>query len=452
VLISGSCQRLAIGCAFSPSLLGAESSGQRERDPVVVQGGLGPYEYAVLRADSQTEMLNWLRDNRYFVPAGTDAAVGPYINPGAYFLALKLRAGRSTGDLTPVVVTYASDLPMIPLILTSVGAVPDMGILVWVLGEARAIPRNFHHVQLNDARLDWFTGSNYRALVTAAVGEAPDRHAFVTEYAGSSELLRGKVASDGRYGTEAALASLTDPVDFVQYLFTNRFPLETPGLGIPSSAQPPGRTLPPAGKVRLAEVMPMPDRLRAEGVNEDLFYEAIGRYVRYDRVDRPQVYASFPTRIDAPALARKVHQQFVQPMEELDAQATRLPYLTRLFTTLSPQDMTRDPVFGFSRSLPEVSNRHTAQSTFTCDSSSFVTEQGYETTRIDGSELSTLPAARVVEILHEEGPPTIVVDNAAPLSVLSPRPQGGCTVSVDPLGPGFLAVLWSLRRRRWATR
>lgn len=115
-------------------------------------------------------MLQWLSANRYFIPAGTDGpAVDPYIRPGAYFLALKLKAGARTGDLTPVVLEYPSELPMIPLILTSVGATPNMGVQVFLLGHGRGIPRKFHHVVMNDARLDWLNGSrNCAALVTAA--------------------------------------------------------------------------------------------------------------------------------------------------------------------------------------------------------------------------------------------------------------------------------------------
>src|SRR5437762_11709624 len=96
-------------------------------------------------------MLKWLSANHYFVPAGTSGAVDPYIHPGAYFLALKLKSGQSAGDLQPVVVHYKSDLPMIPIILTSVGAQPNMGIFVWILGEMRAVPRNYYHTVINDA-------------------------------------------------------------------------------------------------------------------------------------------------------------------------------------------------------------------------------------------------------------------------------------------------------------
>src|SRR6185436_11718433 len=107
--------------------------------PLVIADSIGPFDYAVLKADDQTAMLDWLKQNQYFVPTGTDSVVGNYTHPGAYFLALKLQSGKSTGDIQPIIVHYNSDLPMIPITLTSVGATPNMGIEVFVLGPARAI-------------------------------------------------------------------------------------------------------------------------------------------------------------------------------------------------------------------------------------------------------------------------------------------------------------------------
>ena len=100
-------------------------------------------------------MLDWLDDNGFFVPGGTEDVVDAYIQPNGYFLALKLLKGNDVGDLQPVVLSYESDLPMIPIILTSVAADPNMGVQVWLLGEDRAIPRNYHHTKINDAALDW---------------------------------------------------------------------------------------------------------------------------------------------------------------------------------------------------------------------------------------------------------------------------------------------------------
>ena len=36
-------------------------------------------------------------------------------------------------------------------------------------------------------------------------------------------------------------------------------------------------------------------------------------------------------------------------------------YLTRLLTIVSPEEMTKDPIFAFNPDLPDVSNQHTAK-------------------------------------------------------------------------------------------
>ena len=179
---------------------------------VVEQASIGPYDYAVLKADDETAMLQWLSDNRYFVPAGTSDAAKPYIHPGAYFLALKLRGGETTGDIAPIVLKYASDLPMIPITLTQVGAVENMGVLVWVAGEARAIPRNYYHVVLDDLPV-WFSNfTTYNLEMINAVHEAPGKHGFITQYAGSSSLVVGQLDYPGRFGDLGDAARADDAV------------------------------------------------------------------------------------------------------------------------------------------------------------------------------------------------------------------------------------------------
>src|SRR5205823_14158245 len=42
----------------------------------------------------------------------------------------------------------------------------------------------------------------------------------------------------------------------------------------------------------------------------------------------------------------------------LRALLSQYPYLTRVYTRISPEDMTIDPVFRFNASLPDVSNVH----------------------------------------------------------------------------------------------
>jgi hypothetical protein len=42
----------------------------------------------------------------------------------------------------------------------------------------------------------------------------------------------------------------------------------------------------------------------------------------------------------------------------LTALLRQYPYMTRVYTRISPEEMTVDPVFTFNSSLPDVSNRH----------------------------------------------------------------------------------------------
>src|SRR6185312_10335844 len=176
----------AAGGAYGGSDMNVAATSDLALGGIVVESAsIGPYDYAVLKADDETAMLQWLSDNRYFVPAGTMDAVKPYIHAGAYFLALKLSGGQTAGDIAPIVLHYTSDLPMIPITLTQVGAVDNMGILVWVAGEARAIPRNYYHVVLDDLPV-WFSNfTQYNQWLINAVHEAPGKHGFITQYAGS---------------------------------------------------------------------------------------------------------------------------------------------------------------------------------------------------------------------------------------------------------------------------
>ncbi len=444
------------GCfCASPSLIdrtqpNAQGGGP---SPVVITSSIGPYDYAVLRADDKTAMLTWLADNRYFVPTGVDGAVDPYIHPGAYFLALKLKAGASTGDVTPVVLEYPSALPMIPLILTSVGATPNMGVQVFLLGNGRGIPRNFHHVVLNDALLDWANGAkNYSALVTQAVSEAPRKHAFVTEYAGTSAVMKDQLVFPGRFGSQATLAQSATPQDFVAELLRTGFDLSTRGPGSVFSS--------PVIRLLLTDI-PYPPALAAKGIDENEFLTRLDYYLGAYRTQNPADFQNYTLAFDAPSLAQQIFDQYVTPLKEANALFAKFPKLTRLITTLSPEDMTSDPVFSFNPDLPDVSRSHTATLTVNCGApSQLLTEQGW---LVDGvatgtlpPEISVTPVALRVEVLGEEGPATEVTDNKDTIHQRfanrtdpgrAPGAPQGCA-TIDPMSLGLLVLMANLRRRR----
>ncbi len=468
-------------CPFDPFRNGGfgggpsnDSSGEGGGDgggsPLVLRDSIGPYDFAVLRADEKQPMLDWLSDNGFFVPAGTDDVVGPYIQEGAYFLALKLLSGNDVGDLQPVVLKYKSDLPMIPIILTSVAADPNMGVQVWVAGDSRAIPRNYHHTKINDAALDWVNaGRNYVDVVTAAVDEIEGHHAFVTEYAGSSNVMVDILDYQGRFGNSAELALITDAQSFVEYINGAGFALFANNG--PNGFSP---TYPSQVLNILQEHLAVPQALLDSGITAADYYWNIGYYLGYDLEQNPQKYLDLDVDFIAQDVAQALEERVVAPTFAAGQMFRDHSYLSRLFTTLSPNEMTKDPVFSFNPGLPEVSNVHTGTITYYCQLLSdptatttpavLYTEQGFKLVYSNGTGTADdvnpyaeldMPQSHYQEILREEGEADIVIDNTdiinAALAEERGSHSGGCSIG----GEGSAAGLWLLalgllafRRRR----
>ncbi len=386
---------------------------------VAAQASIGPYDYAVLKADDETAMLQWLSDNRYFVPAGTMDAVKPYIHPGGFFLALKLRGGQSTGDIAPIVLHYTSDLPMIPITLTSVGAVQNMGVLVWVLGEARAIPRNYYSVVLDDLPV-WFDSfASYNQKLIAAVKEAPGKHGFITQYAGSRSVVDRQLDSPGRFGDLTLLRTQATPSHYLAYLRAHGYAFDGTLLAI------------------LSRYIPEPQILVDRGVSLAQFYANYDGYAQYVGMGGdPDAGAATP--FDPGALTDEITARIVKPTEDAAALLGRHAYLTRLYTALSPADMNVDPVFSSNPELPDVPLLHQATLTTPCRGEPWLrTDEGFEAQYISGLPPGvTLPAALRVEKLLDAGPPQTVQDNGATITAaLGPVDHGSQYAPPPPSAP-----------------
>lgn len=413
---------IAAGCspppAFGNAGGGSASFGGADAgsfNPLVARETVGPFDTAVLRADSKAAMLQWLADNRFFVPSTSDAALAPYINPGAFFLALKLRPGAGTNELQPIVMKYQSDVGQIPLTLTSIGAVQNMGVQVFMLGPGRAVPRNYHHTVINDAYIDWLRGAqNYASVVTRAVAEAPGKHSFVTEYAGPSSVVTNLFPQAGRFGTKAELAGQTTPEAFLNHLWSNRFS----SIDFTGAA-----TIPSTLLAILQRYLPPPPNIDA-----GRFYFSYSAFVSQ----------APPQNFQPAMMADEIWERVVVPSQEASALLTENPTLTRFFTTISPVDMNKDPAFSFNPMLPPVSNVHRATFTSRCDSMGrltgagvLTTEQGWVVDFPDGVTANLgadpPPSSLRIELLGEEGPPTVVTDNTGRMSALPPVPLPGPT-------------------------
>jgi len=468
------------GGAGSPTSDAPEDGDSGGGSPVILRESVGPFDLVALRGDDKEEMFSWLSDNGFFVPAGTDDAVDPYINEGAFFVAVKLLSGEDAGDIQPLVVEYESDLPMIPIILTSVAADPDMGVQVWIVGEDRAIPRNYRHTEINDAAIDWLNfGQNYPQVVTDAVDEAEGHHSFVTEYAGASSVMVDVLDAPGRFGSLETLAGLTDPVQFMSYLRQNQY-WYFDSVFFSEFYSPQLIAI-------LRGALPIPQGLADFGVTENDYYLNFEFYIGDFRLRNPELFEDLDLDYDAGTLAAEINERYVQPTLEAGQMFRDFSYMTRLFTTLSPEEMTKDPVFSFNPDLPDVSQRHEGLLTVYCDGSGapistqptrLTTEQGYEVWYPDGTggaqpgspvaNISEMPQSTFIDILREAGDPDREVDNVELIQQLLQEENDrrcadgaceadsggcGCAAPGDGAPAGGLAILGLgafllLRRRR----
>ncbi|MFK8001743.1 MAG: DUF2330 domain-containing protein, partial [Polyangiales bacterium] len=184
---------------------------------VINEGSVGPYDFVVISIDPEAMDVaalatDWLNENDYDVSEfGRDRLV-PYLESGMNLLAFRLTKGRDAGEIRPVVLSFGTGLPSIPLRPTAAAATPDMGILVYVVGESRAIPANYLDLELNEARINWFNpASNYDAVVTLAANEAGGQ-GFVTEFAGDAESIGDGILSTRESELWDDIAGL--PTDF----------------------------------------------------------------------------------------------------------------------------------------------------------------------------------------------------------------------------------------------
>ncbi len=180
------------GCAqadsASPRAAGGGGSGGGGGDKTVIiydQSFTRNYEYVVLGAEQTSELVRWLGDNGYNVSQNMTPVMDPYNGPGAKFLALKLRDGRSTANIVPIKMSYPGDRPMIPIKLTAVAAQPLMGIVAIVLADRPYRPANYQELVVNADEIltDWTGRTSYFEWVAREAAEA-DGRAMVIEYVG----------------------------------------------------------------------------------------------------------------------------------------------------------------------------------------------------------------------------------------------------------------------------
>lgn len=324
----------------SPPLLAADESF-RDDDSVTILQELvvGPFEIVVVTSDDAEALATWLADNDYDLTDRGQELIAPYVAEGLNFVAMRLRQDQGVGDLQPLIVEYTSPQPMIPIRLTAVAADPDMGVLVWLLGESRAVPTNYLAVEVNYTRLNWYSGTtaayaSYQGLVTAAMNEAGGQ-GFATDYAGTDiDSFVNQLTSSQDLRDELIRLAALSTNDFYRDIAFNFFFSQSKILDIQR------RRLPlPEGQDEFIYSVP---ELLADVFDDDALTTAKG-LILGDLLDDEVI-----------------------PLEKTLAIFDDVPYMTRLFTTLSPEDMTLDPVFDFNPDLDDQALERNATITLEC--------------------------------------------------------------------------------------
>lgn len=192
-------------------------------------GEVGPYDYAIIKNEKIDDMIYWLRYNNYQVTPAMEPLITQYVKEGLYFLAMKLKRGADATEIKPVVMTYQAIHPMIPIRLTAVAAMPDMPILVWILGDAQYVPQNYAHPTIDFTRMragfEAVTeyGSTYTTLTSyksqqKVIQDEYKGLAYITEYAQPSSKLMTVVDPTGSGKLDSVVAGLFQKHPFVTRL------------------------------------------------------------------------------------------------------------------------------------------------------------------------------------------------------------------------------------------
>jgi len=437
-VVEGRCKRVrdtgdssASGSAPDSAFEGTGGAGGNGGLNVLASGTVGPYDFVVIEPDASYEEIGdvaveWLTSEGYdVVPPGGDpddisTLLGGYLQGGMNLIAFRLTKGNGAGTIRPVRITYESDQPMIPIRPTAVAANDDMGVMVWVLGESRAVPVNYKALELNQALINWLNGGrNYNQVVVAAANEAGGQ-GFVAERAGPS--------SD--YDNVIILPFEKDDWEALRMSATSLTPSE-------------------------------------------LLDESSWRFGGWDGYR--ELVERFPLAgFDMQAFVDALGEEVVEPMIATQELLSSRPYVTRLYTTLSAPEMDLDPLFDFNPDLPTVSNVHAARRVIECHRSVYQWEAPSRFELEDGrvvrlnagdpwpflvGDEDAPPANALVLALTTSGPGTVVQDNSEAIDQALQRhnatvasPGCGCGV----VAPRSHAAAWAslalfvllMRRRR----
>lgn len=411
------CSGCACGAASDSVRSGGSDAGMQPGVVVVGSGSAGPYDYDVISIDSGVSnqadtARTWLMTNGYDVSTVGADVLGAYLEGGQNLIAFRLKKSATTGSIRPIVMTYTSTIGVIPIRPTAVAAQNDLGILVFMMGGSRAVPVTYDEIELSEAALDWtqFT-SPYTTVVGDAVDEA-DGHAFLTEFAG---MLSGTGidlnATEARAAHQSLVAQPTLDGWALVAAAVDALDADPSGVGFAT----------PYDGLVDALVEGVPNMTAASAAS----------YISF-----PAPRAGVPIGFDRAAFLDALDRYVVAPREVSEDIANRRPYVTRLFTTIDPAEMTVDPVFAFASGLPTVAAARTATVTQACvnGTTTLVRVDLDDGTGFDPRRLDPTTPKVLRRIDYDlDGSHVLVTDNTAVIAAAlhDARPRASSSCSMD---------------------
>ena len=428
--------------------LAPPSSADGAEDSVTVLESLsvGPFLIEVVRSDDPEAMIDWLSENNYDLADRGPELISLYVEEGMNFVAMKLQQDAGAGDVQPLILRYESDEPMIPIRLTAVAADPDMGVLVWLLGDSRAVPLNYPHVIPNYTRLDWYNGSfsaylSYQTLVTEAMNEAGGR-GFATDYAGRDLDVVGQLTTEQSLQAELGFyLDFGDDAEFVAGVFSS--------------------FVFPQNQVREIIVRALPG---IDPANEFAVYLSPGAM--------REIFSAEQLAAARTQIADEIRAGIIAPVAATLAVFDGDPYVTRLYTTLSADEMTVDPIFSFNPDLDDQPLERRARLDVDCSvvGTSWTVTLGAGTDRdgevvIDGTGLppgflAPIPVVEQdafwrTETMSTSGAPVVLEQKSFPMAQVNNEDadRGLCGTGICGAGAatamiGMMVGMRLMRRRR----
>lgn len=430
----------------------------------------------IIKAQSPSEIAAWVADRGYESGRLNAAILQSYLEEDHAILAVEVTLPAHVtssfypvNQLQPIAFTYAGDAIAAPLQLAASAGSISGKLTVDIAAEHRAIPENYLHVHLNQARLDWISlyglsfgrrgpPYNYDGILSEAIAEA-GYHAFSTEYAVERADHTDIVESS------IDLESLRNPENLDAFM-----------RGLRSKGMLPRFRLDLKLLQLLRQHIPIPDavleEIKREGINGMTHLGYI--YSRVDWSDE-EFYAYAESQFySLPYKYEEFYENewfnfsgFVddwvtyihEPNAKVQQALMARPYLTRLATFVFPDQTKIDPVFNFNPDLGQVNRPNVGRLGFECsggedgwyDISDLIAVVGLEggqilryefgddwgdtlIVRYGDSEIPPAAASRI-EQLSTSGPPVVLFHETAVLDAGEQPVASGLTLSANRPNP-----------------